>query len=554
MKIKILEHNDSGTPKFKYVGVRSILEVDIKDKLKFIILPIGVGAVNNPWDLNYVPTITSDLLIFHDGSPGTDLSNYNHLYGRQAYQPHINRGSEYMFWLDMNDPTYATGVGGWTPGTPFDYFSEKTILGWKKTLELQGATYNTKGYCYINWTEDERQQLQFNGYTGPPGWSDNGKLYYGYNEYDRMQKAWAKHFLGGIATDTGEYAHGLRHHFPGISFGLYDIPTWWMSDRMFVNSLATVENDTDVVAQILVDRAPELWDAIQLLMPSVYAAVNNPLLHRCQSAQAVMLCRKINEKLVQKGKTPLQIVPFVTGFCWTIATGIPYTTYKYDLDQNSFPAKKYNIYKAVGEYIPPYTRMTDYDIIFQQFEPIIQEGAHGAIYWMGQAYRLKQICGRTLNCTVNGLPTRSPCNEDIVVSFPKLNLDGSPVLDAQGNFQYDAAWRKGPTGAPNKFSDKDMWRQAISADLNYLAGVCMGITGNRWWYNEVKGTTKYTPTEWLPLKGREGITFGYPNQPIGSAGMSKPETVLQISDYITNVIASGIEAYKKTWLRIKYNK
>lgn len=548
MKIKILEHNNSGTPKFKYFGIRSILEIDIKDKIKFIILPVNVGGVNIPWDPNYIPSIPDDLLIFHDGSPGVSIGNYNYVAGRVAYQPHVDRGSQYMFWLSMSDPDYATGQGGWTSGTPFDYFSEKTVLGWKKALESQGATPSTKGYCYINWTEDSRQFLQFNGYTGPPG-VDHG-IYRTLENYDAMQKAWAKHFIGGVDTETGNTVNGLRFYFPGISFGIYNVPQWWYNgDSMWSKPLTTVENDIDTVAQILVDRAPDLWDAIQLLMPSVYSYVNNPVLQKCQSAQATTLCRKINEKLVQKGKTPLQIVPYITPFYWTEHTGTPYTSNTvYSASADSYCAKKYGIYTVPLKYLPPFTRMTDTDLTFECTEPLIQEGANGAIIWLGQAYRLKQIAGRTLNCELPALP----CNEDVPISYPIMNTDGTPKLDESGNFQWKNSWRRGVTGAPAVWSDKDLWRQAVSADLNYQAGVCMGITGNRWWWKELKGSTQYTPTEWLPLQGRE--RFGYPNQPMGQTGMSLPATVQRIDEYLTGTVTSTIENWKKNWLRIKYGK
>lgn len=566
MKIKILEHNFSSAPKFKYFGVRSILEIDIKDKLKFITLPVGVGAVNNPWDLNYVPSIASDLLIFHDGAPGVPIGYYSYA-PELPYQGHIDRGSQYMYTLQIGDPYYAYrekyGVYdvsyGWTAGTPFDWFTEKQIWGWKEKLEKLGATPETKGYAYINWTEDHRDMLQFEGWKGPgegmkPG--EAGKVYVSsgtqirsLEEYDRFQKAVAKHFIGGTASDTGEFVHGLRHYFPGISFGIYNSPRWWMNgDEMVYGDKGMVEDRIDSTAEKIVNHAPDFLDAVQMLMPDIYSIVNSAVTIRCRSAQGTMLAKKINEKLIARGKQPKQIIAFITPFSWTDHTGGPYWTSKYTVNSNSFVSKKYNVFKVNWNYEPPYTRLLSEDLAYRMIEPAIEEGADGAIIWMGQSYRLKQIAGRTLYCN----PSPIPCYEDEVLSGPVLNPNGTPKLDAAGNLQWTSSWRKGITMQPTIWSEKDCWRQSISADLNYQAGVCMGITGNRWWYNELKGSTLHTPPEWLPLQGRE--RFGYGNQPIGSTGMSSPATIQLIDQYLTGVVTNTIEVWKSNWNRIRHGK
>jgi len=140
-------------------------------------------------------------------------------------------------------------------------------------------------------------------------------------------------------------------------------------------------------------------------------------------------------------------------------------------------------------------------------------GADGATIWLGPNYRYGQIRGRT----GIGLP------EDISIGV--LNPD-----------------RKGPTGATANFTTKDMYRQSVSAYLNYSQGVCMGTTGNRWWYQELAGSTVYTPPEWTPL---------IQNQPLGASGISSPNTDTIVRNFLSDTLERNITFYKQVWNELK---
>jgi hypothetical protein len=115
--------------------------------------------------------------------------------------------------------------------------------------------------------------------------------------------------------------------------------------------------------------------------------------------------------------------------------------------------------------------------------------------WLSNAYRSRQILGRAQSTT-----------EDV----------------APGTIN-------GPTYSPSEiipipYSYKSTSRQAISAHENYIKGVCMGVTGNRWWWStEVPGSTALIPKEWLPLSTNKA----YP-----TAGATSGITAIQLVERI----------------------
>jgi len=219
------------------------------------------------------------------------------------------------------------------------------------------------------------------------------------------------------------------------------------------------------------------------------------------------LCVAINNKLTQQGKPTKKIIPFVWPQYDTIATGTPYQAITYALYTN--------------EYIPPFTIMTNHDMSYESLDPIVSGGGDGATVWLGGAYRTLQIMGRVVDGE----------NED---TAPQAEWRKWPFLHPGGS-----------TAGINQWSDKSLYRQAVSAHYNYMKGVCLGITGNRWWWASAGTTTArsaaetYTPLEWLPL----GISSEpYGNKVAFSNGASV--TGATSSDATLNIVREVMEDSK----------
>jgi len=512
MKIKIRETLNTIIPKYVYTGRKNIFNLNITDKFKYLILPVRITA---PALLRNAP-----VLIFYDGriDPVNPWSSTAEV-GRFPDPVMEAAGGQYMFNLQLSDPYYYQVVNlgggsndiGWTSGTPFYYVRKKEVDYMAEVLKLQGATTTTKGYAYINWTEDNREFILFNGYTGPPGVLSG--VLRTVEDHRLLSQTMAKYLVGGTGID-GVTFYGLKQYFPGLSFGFYNIPPWsFQSDAMWLSTITTINNAIDFAADVVLS-ATELIDAVDLLMPSVYSSVNSANFNMIKTEQSVKLCTRINEKLQQQNKPKKQIIPFVTPMYNTVATTAPYTNIQnYTTSATSYAKTVHGINNMRFYYLPPETVMLNEDLRYETYEPIILNGGDGATIWLGPNYRYGQIRGRT----GAGLP------EDISIGV--LYPD-----------------RKGPTGATANFTTKDMYRQSVSAYLNYSQGVCMGITGNRWWYRELAGSTVYTPPEWTPL---------IQNQPLGASGISSPATDTIVRNFITDTLERNITFYKQVWNELK---
>ena len=511
MKVKIRETVNSIIPKYIYSGNKNIFSLKIANQFKYLTLPIKII----PIQINRAFA----LLISYDGTTG-DFS-YAVEEGRRA-DPVIEASTQadYMFYLQLSDPYYYkgqvvtpgnyTGIG-WTAGTPFYYVRKTEVDYMVEVMKLQGATSTTKGYCYINWTEDNREFILFNGYTGPPGVLSG--VTRTVQDHRLLSQTMAKYLVGGTGID-GVSFEGLKHYFPGLSFGFYNIPPWsYQSDKMWISPVAEIEEAIDFASDVVLS-ATELVDAVDMWMPSAYSGTNSRDFNKIRTEQAVKLCVAINNKLQAQGKPKKQIIPFVTPFYNTIATCTPYTnTQNYSTAPSSYAQVVHGITTMRFYYLPPFTVMSNEDLRYEAYDPIINNGGDGATIWLGQAYKYKQIRGRTGTNLIEDIPVGTI---------------------------YDC--RKGITGATADYTEKTMYRQAISAYWNYVNGVCMGITGYRWWYNELPGSTLYTPVEWTPL-GQV--------QPAGSAGISGVTTSAFVESFLRDTIIRNINTFTTAWNELK---
>lgn len=459
MKVKIQEITNKVTPKYVFDGVKSIFSLKIIDGFKWLTLPVKIIS----------PQIdrSKQFLIFYDGitadSATYPFTSLDQLVtdGRAPSSVYESMGARFMPYVQLADPYFLdqTKTAGWTSGSPYNYITKKEVLGLVQSLVLQGITSTTDGYVYVNWHEDSREFILFpsgNGYTGPANATET-------QQHTILARTMASVLVGGTGTD-GITFNGLKYYFPQIKWGFSDQPKWpfYFGSDVYPANIWQISDAQKT--QIMNHAAnvflsdPELVDAIDMLMPHAYSPVNNRNFVRRHSEHVVELCKIINNKLVEQGKAPKKIIPMSSPIYLTSQTGYPYTVFNYE---PAFPNH---------QYVPPDTIMLDSDIIYEQADPLVRSGADGTIIWLSNAYRSRQILGRPQSTT-----------EDIPWG--------------------DASWKIGPTmGVTNPWSPKSTGRQAISAHENYIKGICMGITGNRWWWaNELPGVTTHTPVEWLPL-------------------------------------------------------
>lgn len=470
----------------------------VKTTPKYTILPL---------DVFFRSTVlkNSNFLLFYDGTTGGSYSD----------RVLDDLGARFMPYVQLTD-------AGWTAGTPFYTVTTKGITGMVKKFIERGLTYSSKGYAYINWSEDNREFILFDGHTGPPGYV-NG-TYRTVADHRLLQQTMATYLVGGTGSD-GNTCFGLKHYFPGVSFGFYNIPPWWRSDTMWNGNAAQVDASISFAANV-VAGCTALMDAVDILMPSLYSSVGSRVMSMVRAEQATKLCTRINDRLILAGKAPKKIIPWATVMYNTIATNDPYTEITYYPNGNSYYAVNYRDIWLLGDgvqfkYTPPYTVMSNTDIDYETFTPIIQNGAHGVVMW-SPIYEW-------LNWATTSTDT------DKVISGPYVSDSG-----VRG---WGAGYKRGVTGATAVWSEKDLLRQAFSANLNYTQGVCMGITGNRWWWQEISGSTAYTPTEWYPLQGNEGITTQNTNLSIPTT----TETINKIKIMLYNALKGHIKTFVSSW-------
>jgi len=564
MKVKIKENISLLNAKYEYVNGENIFTLKITDKYKWLILPVKIIPVKiagSEIKYNLHP-----LLVFYDGDTGGVDHNYDirAMDGRREFAPYEMMGGKYMPFIQLTDPYYLwrydqyDGIPGVTTGwaggltasgslrrgegyntNAFNYVTSREILGLRRSLALQGVTTDDVKYIYLNWTEDYRDigGFGFGTMTGPADTvniintggvtfeqprgliSEDNQGRTVRQNLTELAFTIAKIFDGGTGTD-GVYFQGLRHYFPNCKFGVYNWPPWayYFSDGTNNASVSNINDKINFFADAWIKGLSGAIDSFDMWMPSFYCALNSREMNRLRSIQGISACNKINEMLEASGKSKKLIVPFVWPFWYTIATGEPYA----DAIYNGLQYR----------YTPPNTVMSDEDMSYQQLEPIVAGGGNGATVWQGTSYLKLQILGRA----TNGL------YEDVA---PQAN------------------WRKwmfkhpgGTTAGVNQWSSKTMWRQAISAHYNYTRGVCLGITGNRWWWATASKTTtpgpaeQYTPPEWLPL-GLSLSPYGnkvkYYNGS-GDAGATSSYETQKIVEYILeDAKIRAINNFKTLW-------
>lgn len=308
--------------------------------------------------------------------------------------------------------------------------------------------------------------MLIDGHTGP---STEGQLF-GQTSANKYFYEW----IEGGTSNSGTTFFGLRHYFPGCSFGNYGPHWWWGSNQWYGKTDAEINAQLDIAANTMVTNCGDALRAFDIFSPSVYSNVNNRKLARWNNAQNVRLYKKINALL----GTNKPIMPWVTPMYYHNGTGTPYTT---SISPTGYP-------NFGDQYTPPFTMLLDSDIVYENAEPLIAEGASGVLVWNNPEYRIIQALGRT-NC-----PT---CDEYNLIGF-----EGRTAQAVDGKYQQWPLDKPTTPGASpagltlNEWSLFTAVRQAISAHENYIKGRDMGVTGNRWWWQEISGSTVYTPPEW----------------------------------------------------------
>jgi hypothetical protein len=545
MKIKVREIINTIIPKYVYTGRKNIFNLNITDRFKYLILPVRI--IVPPTVLN------NNFLLFYDGGTGPwpwndDIRN---MPGRNEVAAFNALGAQRMPFTQLSDPYYLWKTDGlpgqttgWTNNQPtgslrygegydtsaFNYVTTREMNGLVRSLVLQGITASDTRYIYINWFEDHRDigNFGFGVMTGPSDSVDlitfdgtnyieqpravisqNNQGKTNRQNFTELSNTIAKIISGGTGTD-GVPFNGLKYYFPKCKFGVYNWPTW---NYYFHDSLnnATItnqelQNRIDFYANAFINGMSGALDSLDMFMPSFYCSLNSPDMNRLRSIQGVSMCVAINKKLTQQGKTTKKIIPFVTPLYNTIATGSPYSRQSYETEYY---------------YTPPSTVMLDQETNYQQLDPIVSGGGDGATVWISGAYLTLQIMGRVTDGQY----------ED---KAPQASSRKWPFLHPGGS-----------TAGINQWSEKSMLRQAISAQYNYIKGVCLGITGNRWWWASAGTTTArstaetYTPLEWLPL----GISLSpYGNKVAYSNGTSV--TGATSSDATLNIVREVLEDSK----------
>ena len=313
-----------------------------------------------------------------------------------------------------------------------------------------------------------------NGFTGPDDPSFDQTLLDGRIFGQTCANKYFYEWIEGGTSNNGTTFFGLRHYFPGCSFGNYGPHWWWGSSEWFGKTDTQINAQLDIAANTLVAGCSAALRAFDIFSPSVYSNINNTKHSRWNAAQNVRLYKKINAKM----GTNKPIIPWVTPTYWHNGTGTPYTTGNAPDGYTGFEA----------QYTPPWTFLLDNDIVYENAEPLIAEGADGVMIWGSPEYRSTQILGR---------PNCANCGEFALIGFTGLTAQAADGKYQQWPLDKTTTPGASPAGQTlNEWSFFTGHRQAISAHENYIKGRDMGVTGNRWWWKEISGSTAYTPPEW----------------------------------------------------------
>lgn len=418
-------------------------------------------------------SVKKGLKVFYEGGiTAATLAYYNNLGAK--YMPSLYQGEVKSVWADIvaNGITISSIEAGLTGGN---------ITSAVSVLTAQGMSSDSKNYVILHLQNPWLEKLVFNGYTGPKTTleiSDNIKAINFYNKF----------LLGGVGTDSVSFS-GLKSYFPNAKFGIANIPgfdnlypaypdPYYNDLREIWGYSPTQRNDIiDQIANTYVSYT-DLMDAIDVLMPITYPMLNSTGANEFVAKHKLKICNAINSKLSNKK----EIIGIVSPFYWTNFSGVPYITGGAD------------IYGFTFESIPPYTVLTETESKQQQYIPLLEEEADGAVVWGA----------------VKGLYSSGLLGETVGTPPGSVNFNDIPT-----NFE-------GITGITNGYSYKSLWRQSISAHLNFVGGSALN---NRWSY---EGVTFYTPTEWLPLEQ---------NNPGSTSSVS---TTGKINTLFTNLIYSQL--------------
>ena len=305
-----------------------------------------------------------------------------------------------------------------------------------------------------------------NGHTGPDGLKDgifNATRLEGQIFGQTCANKYFYEWIEGGTSNNGTTFHGLRHYFPGCSFGNYGPHWWWGSSEWYGKTDAEINTQLDIAANTLVAGCSGALKAFDIFSPTVYSNVNNAKHSRWNAAQNVRLYKKINTLL----GTNKPIMPWVTPLYYHNGTATPYDTITAPAGYTGFEQ----------QYTPPFTILLDSDIVYENAEPLIAEGANGVLIWNSPEYRGTQAIGR-----IGG-------DEYALIGYPGYTYAYSPGRGYQ-------QWPDHNGTTANNWSRIAGYRQAISAHENYIKGREMGVTGNRWWWQEIAGSTVYTPLDW----------------------------------------------------------
>lgn len=415
-------------------------------------------------------SVNKGLRVFYEGGiTAATLAYYDNLGAK--YMPSIYQGEVKSIWGDIvsNGITISSIEAGLTGGN---------ITSAVSVLTSQGITSSSRAHIILHLQNPWLEKLIFNGYTGPKTAleiSDNNKAVSFYDNF----------LSGGVGTDSISF-NGLKSYFPSSKFGIANVPGF---DNLYpaypdpyYNDLREIwgysesqRNDIiDQIANTYVTDNLNLIDSIDILMPIIYPTLNSTGANEFIAKHKIKICNAINSKLTSKK----EIIPIISPFYWTNLSAIPYVTGGAD------------IYGFTFEAIPPYTVLTETESKQQQYTPVLEEEADGIVVWGA----------------VKGLYSGGLLGQTVGIPPGVVNFNDIPT-----NFQ-------GITGITNGYSYKSLWRQAISAHLNFVGG---SAPNNRWIY---EGVTFYTPNEWLPLEQ---------NNPGSTSSVS---TTTQINNLFTNLI------------------
>ena len=426
----------------------------------------------------------------------------------------------------------------------FNYVTQDEIDWMAQALVLQGITATSSEYIYLNWHEDYRDFPLFPGMTGPTDnvhivnisgqniqlpravMSENNTGRTEKQNYLEFGKYIGSLLAGGTGSD-GKAFNGLKHYFPKCLFGFYNHPNWgyyfpsgtpyWI----MTGTKAQIRNSMNVAADAFVSYLQAGNFAIDLLMPSIYTALNNPDANAERSKQSVEFCNIINDKLAELGVERKLIIPWISPQHNTIATGGPYTSGNGNV------------------WTPPSTQMTRDEMQYQMIDPIVKSGADGATIWIGSGYRATLAMGRDTRPWINGV------RRDYIGQYE----DDAPQSDWQKWFYLHP---NGTTAGVNQWSDKTMLRHSIAAHYTWTKEPeLMGITGNRWW---PEMPTKYVPAAWMPLHSPlkdfkiTGQTAPYGNRVLPCPGSTSPDSVMSmVVEVLGSVKKDLVEVFIDRW-------